>query len=89
MIKAVGAGLIMFTSFGILAGCTDNQGVNAASGALVGAAVGNQIGSGSGKTAATLVGAAVGAQVGANQPTSRTCTYRNTQTGQTYKAACP
>ena len=49
-----------------LAACTNNQGVNAASGALVGAAVGNQIGSGSGRTAATLVGAAAGAQIGAN-----------------------
>lgn len=49
-----------------LTACTNNQGVNAASGALVGAAAGNQIGSGSGRTAATLAGAAVGAQVGAN-----------------------
>ncbi|MCU9848627.1 glycine zipper 2TM domain-containing protein [Defluviimonas sp. WL0024] len=89
MIRAAGIVLIMAASFGIVSGCTDNQGVNAASGALVGAAVGNQFGSGSGKTAATLVGAAVGAQVGANQPTSRTCTYRNPQTGQTYQAACP
>lgn len=57
-------------SLGALSACSDNQGVNAASGALVGAAVGNQVGSGSGRTAATLVGAAAGAQVGANQPTN-------------------
>ena len=53
-----------------VAACTDNQGVNAASGALIGAAAGNQIGGGSGKTAATLIGAAAGAQVGASQPTN-------------------
>ncbi len=51
------------------AGCTNSQGVNAATGGLVGAAVGNQFGSGSGKTAATLGGAAVGATIGANRPT--------------------
>ncbi|MFH5774373.1 glycine zipper 2TM domain-containing protein [Paracoccus sp. NGMCC 1.201697] len=88
MMKLVGAAALMLASLGGLAGCSDNQGVNAASGALVGAAVGNQIGSGSGRTAATLAGAAVGAQVGANQPTTKMCTYRNTQTGQTYTAAC-
>lgn len=55
--------------FGALAACSDNQNVNAATGALVGAAAGNQIGSGSGRTAATLLGAAAGAQVGASQPT--------------------
>lgn len=53
------------------AGCTNSQGVNAATGGLVGAAVGSQFGSGSGKTAATLGGAAVGATIGANQPTYR------------------
>ncbi len=53
------------------AGCTDSQGVNAATGGLIGAAVGNQFGSGSGRTAATLGGAAVGATIGANQPTYR------------------
>lgn len=55
---------------GALAACSDNQNVNAATGALVGAAAGNQIGSGSGRTAATLLGAAAGAQVGASQPTN-------------------
>lgn len=50
----------------LVAGCTDNQGVNAATGALAGAAVGSQLGSGSGTTAATLAGAAIGATVGAN-----------------------
>lgn len=89
MIRVAGTALMAAACFGMLAGCTDNQGVNAASGALVGAAVGNQLGSGKGRTAATLVGAAVGAQVGANQTTSRLCTYRNSQTGQTYQAACP
>lgn len=75
-------------SFGLLAGCTDSQQINAATGALVGAAAGQAIGSGSGRTAATLVGAAVGAQVGANQPTARTCTYRNTSTGEIFQAPC-
>ncbi|MBD9529854.1 glycine zipper 2TM domain-containing protein [Paracoccus sp. PAR01] len=87
MMKLVGAAAVILTSLGGLSGCSDNQGVNAASGALVGAAVGNQIGSGSGKTAATLAGAAVGAQVGANQPTTKMCRYRNSA-GQTYTAAC-
>lgn len=75
-------------SFGLLAGCTDSQEINAASGALVGAAAGQAFGSGTGRTAATLVGAAVGAQVGANQPTQRTCVYRNTATGETFRAPC-
>ncbi len=77
----------LFAGSAFMAGCTDNQDVNALSGALVGAAAGSQVGSGSGKVAATLVGGAVGAQVGANAP--RQCTYRNTSTGATYKAACP
>lgn len=58
--------VVMTCCGAFLSACTNNQGVNAASGALVGAAVGNQIGSGSGRTAATLVGAAAGAQIGAN-----------------------
>ncbi|MTH78571.1 glycine zipper 2TM domain-containing protein [Paracoccus aestuariivivens] len=88
MIRSAGIAVVLLASLSGLAGCTDNQGVNAGTGALVGAAVGNQVGSGSGKTAATLAGAAVGAQVGAMQPTTRMCNYRNTQTGQTYQAAC-
>ncbi|MEM0946360.1 MAG: glycine zipper 2TM domain-containing protein [Pseudomonadota bacterium] len=68
--KAIGILGVLTLSAGVLAGCTDNQGVNAASGALVGAAVGNQVGSGSGRTAATLLGAAAGAQIGASQPTN-------------------
>lgn len=73
---------------GLLAGCTDNQGANATTGALLGAAAGQAVGQGRGRTAATLVGAAAGAQIGASQPTNRTCTYRNSQTGATYQAAC-
>jgi outer membrane lipoprotein SlyB len=80
--------IVVVAGVGLLAGCTDNQGVNAASGALIGAAAGSAVGNGSGKTAATLVGAAVGAQIGASQPTNRTCTFRNSQ-GQTYQAPCP
>jgi outer membrane lipoprotein SlyB len=48
------------------AGCTDNQGINAATGGLLGAAVGSQVGGGSGRTAATLAGAAAGTAIGAN-----------------------
>jgi uncharacterized protein YcfJ len=69
----IGRGIVVIVALagaGAVAGCSDNQGVNAATGALVGAAAGNQIGSGSGRTAATLLGAAAGAQVGANQPTN-------------------
>ncbi len=53
-----------------LTACTDNQGVNAATGALGGAAVGSLIGNGSGRTAAMLGGAAVGGVIGARQPTN-------------------
>ena len=53
----------------IVLGCTDNQGINAATGGLLGAAAGSQIGQGSGRTAATLAGAAVGTAIGGNAPT--------------------
>lgn len=66
MNNAVKVILILLLCGSSLAACSNNQGVNAASGALVGAAVGNQFGSGGGKTAATLAGAAIGAQAGAN-----------------------
>lgn len=89
MLRHVRLMIVIVAAGGLFAGCTDNQGVNAATGALVGAAAGQAVGGGSGRTAATLVGAAVGAQVGANQPTNRTCTYRDPQTGQTFQAACP
>lgn len=51
-----------------MAGCTDSQEINAATGALAGAAVGSQFGAGKGSTAAALLGAAAGAAVGANAP---------------------
>ncbi|MFP3384014.1 MULTISPECIES: glycine zipper 2TM domain-containing protein [Tritonibacter] len=86
MSKTTGVIAALFAASVFVAGCSDNQDINAVTGALAGAAVGNQVGSGSGKTAATLIGGAVGAQVGANAP--RQCTYRNSA-GQTYKAACP
>jgi uncharacterized protein YcfJ len=86
MSKTSGLLATLFTASVLVAGCSDNQDINAVSGALAGAAVGNQVGSGSGKVAATLIGGAVGAQIGANAP--RQCTYRNSA-GQTYKAACP
>ncbi len=88
MLKHVRLMVVVVAGVGLFSGCTDNQGVNAASGALIGAAAGSAVGNGSGKTAATLVGAAVGAQIGANQTTSRTCTFRNSQ-GQLYEAPCP
>lgn len=91
MIRQSGLAAILTAGLGLglLAGCTNDQGINSATGALVGAAAGQAVGEGRGRTAATLAGAAIGAQVGANQPTTRLCTYRNTQTGQTYQAACP
>ncbi|AUM74588.1 glycine zipper 2TM domain-containing protein [Paracoccus jeotgali] len=88
MKRTAGFAVVAAMSIFALAGCSDNQGINAGTGALIGAAAGNQIGKGSGRTAATLVGAAVGTQVGAMQPTNKTCTFRNTQTGQTYQAPC-
>mgnify|MGYP001828717820 CR=1 FL=1 len=89
MLRQFGLGVMLAAGLGLQAGCTDSQGANAATGALIGAAAGQAVGEGRGRTAATLVGAAAGAQIGASQPTTRTCTYRNTQTGQTYQAACP
>jgi uncharacterized protein YcfJ len=71
-----------------VSGCTDNQAINATTGGLAGAAVGSQVGDGRGRTAATLAGAAIGTTLGANAPTTKTCTYRNPQTGATYQAAC-
>lgn len=72
----------------ILGACSDSQQANTATGALVGAAAGQAFGEGTGRAAATLVGAAVGAQIGANQPTSQSCTYRNTRTGEVFRAPC-
>jgi uncharacterized protein YcfJ len=89
MKKAYAVATAAAMSLGLLAGCTDNQQINAASGALIGAAAGQAVGSGTGRTAATLVGAAIGAQVGANQPTQRMCIYRNNETGETFQAPCP
>jgi uncharacterized protein YcfJ len=76
------------TSASLLTGCTDNQGINAATGGLAGAAVGSQVGGGSGRVAATLGGAAIGSAIGGSQPTNRTCTYRNAQTGEYYTGPC-
>ncbi|MBW0157562.1 glycine zipper 2TM domain-containing protein [Sedimentimonas flavescens] len=79
----------MLALIGFVAGCTNDQGINAATGALAGAAVGSQIGGGKGSTAATLAGAAIGTAIGANAtPTNKVCTYRNPQTGALYEAPC-
>lgn len=45
-----------------LGGCTDNQGVNAATGAVVGGLAGDRVGG----TTGAIVGAGAGAAVGAN-----------------------
>nr|WP_243645042.1 glycine zipper 2TM domain-containing protein [Rhodovulum euryhalinum] len=79
-------------SMAVMAGCTDDRNINAATGALTGAAVGSQIGSGSGRTAAALAGAAAGTAIGANagnRSSNRTCLYRDQRTGGTYRAPCP
>lgn len=89
MLKHIGFALTFAAGLGALSGCTDSQGANTATGALIGAAAGQAVGQGRGRTAATLAGAAIGTQIGANQPVQRTCTYRDPQTGQTYQAACP
>jgi uncharacterized protein YcfJ len=88
MLRSTGLAAIMLASIGLVAGCSSNQDLNAASGVLIGAAAGQAVGSGSGRAAATLVGAAVGAQIGANQPTPQSCIYRNNQTGETFQAPC-
>ena len=62
---AAAVGAIMLS-----AGCTDNQNINAATGALGGAAVGSAFGNGTGRTAAMLAGAAAGTVIGANAPTN-------------------
>jgi len=80
--------IVLVGGVSLLGACSDSQQANTATGALIGAAAGQAFGSGTGRAAATLVGAAAGAQVGANVPTAQTCTYRNPQTGQTYRAPC-
>ena len=85
--KRISTLLLAMTCCGALAACTNNQGINAATGGLAGAAVGSQVGGGSGRTTAILAGAALGTAVGANQPTTQQCTYRNPD-GSTYRAAC-
>ncbi|MBE9638193.1 hypothetical protein [Salipiger mangrovisoli] len=81
--------LIAGTLFG---GCSDNQGINAATGGLAGAAIAHEV-SGGNKTAAALGGAAIGTAIGANVPTSssgtKLCNFYNPQTGASYKAECP
>ena len=89
MTRHLGLAALVAASLGLQAGCTQSQQTNAATGALIGAAAGQAVGEGRGRTAATLVGAAVGAQVGGSQPTGRSCTDRDPQTGQTFQAACP
>lgn len=69
MAKHLAKAVVLVASGVFLAACSDNQNVNAATGALAGAAIGSQVGSGSGTTAAILAGAAIGAQAGAAQPT--------------------
>lgn len=88
MLKKTALAIALLAGVGVAAGCSDSRQANTATGALVGAAAGQAFGEGTGRVAATLVGAAIGAQVGANQPTSGTCVYRNTQTGETFRAAC-
>jgi len=79
----------MLVLIGFLAGCTNDQGINAATGALAGAAVGSQLGGGKGTAATTLAGATIGTAIGANAtPTNKLCTYRNPQTGAIYEAPC-
>ena len=82
----------LFIGFAIgtlaLAGCTNDQNINAGTGALAGAAVGSQIGGGSGRTTAILAGAAAGAAIGGNQPTTTTCTVRDPVTGQMRTGPC-
>ena len=60
---------------------------------LAGATLGGIIGAGvSGKgdrVEGAVLGAAAGAAVGAAIGSARTCTYRNTTTGETWTAACP
>ncbi|WP_226627143.1 hypothetical protein [Alloyangia pacifica] len=72
--------------------CTDNQGINAATGGLAGAAIAHEV-SGGNKTAAALGGAAIGTAIGGSVPTSssgtKLCNYYNPQTGASYKAECP
>ncbi|WP_353472216.1 hypothetical protein PVT71_13025 [Salipiger sp. H15] len=72
--------------------CTDNQGINAATGGLAGAAIAHEV-SGGNRTAAALGGAAIGTAIGGSVPTSssgtKLCNFYNPQTGATYKAECP
>jgi uncharacterized protein YcfJ len=89
MLNGRGVVAVVIVAVTAVASCTNDPGINAATGGLVGAAVGSQFGEGRGRTAATLGGAAAGMAIGGNVPTTRMCTYRNTSTGATYQAACP
>jgi uncharacterized protein YcfJ len=89
MLKKFGLAVALISGVSLVGACSDSQQANTATGALVGAAAGQAFGEGSGRVAATLIGAAIGAQVGANQPASGTCVYRNNETGETFRAACP
>ena len=65
--------LALAASFGALvavAGCTDNQGLNTAGGAVAGGLLGSTVGNGSGKTAAIIGGAALGGLAGSRVPTN-------------------
>lgn len=70
--KTIGLVAVMgVIAFGA-AGCSDNDTVNAATGAAVGAGLGSLVGAGSGKTAAVAVGAIAGAAVG-SEANNRKC----------------
>ncbi|MGY6704253.1 glycine zipper 2TM domain-containing protein [Roseinatronobacter sp.] len=69
--KKVTITAVFVAGLGVLAGCTNDPQINAATGGLVGAAAGTQVGSGSGRTAAILGGAAAGTVIGGNTPTHR------------------
>ena len=74
---------------GALSGaCTDNQGINAATGGLAGAAIAHEV-SGGNRTAAALGGAAIGGSVLTSSSGTKLCNYYNPQTGASYKAECP
>lgn len=59
---------VFAASIGLLAACTNDPQINAATGALAGAAVGSKVGSG--RTAAMLGGAAAGTVLGGNARTN-------------------
>ena len=74
-----------------LAACTNVNSQNqdeVAAGAAIGGIAGAVIGNDQNRERNAVAGALIGAAAGAAAGNANTCTYRNTRTGETFKAEC-